>query len=148
MHSFVSQKITLLLMARDPWYFTSRCVLSTTASFVTALRAYDCYTLFKWINCLILINKIYFVYIPRKYCAFNRMRCVVACGKFQSAIRSGETAIATVGSFLSPSLVDILVSHCKDEELYRTVQNHLNLLTSIYTFFRTKSSRGRKRTGR
>jgi len=35
--------------------------------------------------------------------------------------------------------------HCKDEELYLTVQNHLNVLTSISTFFRTKSSRGREK---
>jgi hypothetical protein len=88
------------------------------------------------------------MYIPRKYCAVNRWRCVVSCAEIQSAVRSGERAIATVGSFVSLSLIGILVSHCKDGELYLTVQSHLNVLTSIYTFFRTKSSSERERTGR
>jgi hypothetical protein len=88
------------------------------------------------------------MYIPRKYCAVNCRRCVVSCAEFQSAICSGETAIETVGSFVSLSLIGILVSHCKDGELYLTVQNHLIVLTSIYTFFRTESSRERERTGR
>lgn len=88
------------------------------------------------------------MYVPCKYCAVNRRRCAVQCAKFQTAVRSGETAVATIGSFLSLSLVGILVSHCKDGELYRTVRNHLNVLASIYTFFRTKSSRERERTGR
>jgi hypothetical protein len=62
------------------------------------------------------------MYIPRKYSAVNRRRCVVSCAEFQSAVRSVETAVTTVGSFLSHSLVGIVVSHCKDEELYLTTK--------------------------
>jgi hypothetical protein len=40
----------------------------------------------------------------------------------------------------------MLVSHYKDEELWFTVENLLNVPTSICTFFRTKSVRGRGRT--
>ena len=65
-------------------------------------------TRFEWKNCLILINNIYFMYIPRKCCAVNRRRCVVLSAKFQSALRSGETAVATAGSFLSLSLLGTL----------------------------------------